>query len=349
MAQNLKGWGLQEIAPTARSGRILNGVLTPGVGDLVNGAYEVTSEGAMYVKVGSGTAGDVAYVEGVGGIYAVRNPDSYIGNGIADVPISTGDATYQRHDIVVLRVYDNDEDASGQNGFSIEVVEGVPASVPADPVLPSGTLALARITVPVGESTSIDTGDITDLRVQSSVLPEYLSVATNRLDTLESLVLGTLVGDGNATTLTLNLPSIKGNLIIEGRIGHNASNNIRGCRVRFNGDPTGGNYEYTMWRAIGASASTTWESSGGVVCDMGRHGAIRLMVPNYATSHPSITYLGEFVAYYGTTSAGFTLGHVGGRWSGGNSITSVTLSATDEAFDTDTIVTVSVAPDDTVF
>lgn len=70
-----------------------------------------------------------------------------------------GDAQYDRIDSVVIRVYDNLYDASGQTLATVEIVPGVPAAAPVVPGLPSPTcLRLYDVTVPAG--TSAGTGGI---------------------------------------------------------------------------------------------------------------------------------------------------------------------------------------------
>jgi len=57
-------------------------------------------------------------------------------------------ATNPRKDIVVVRVYDNDEDSSGLRLVRTEYIPGTAASTPVEPAVPAGALRLATIDVP---------------------------------------------------------------------------------------------------------------------------------------------------------------------------------------------------------
>jgi hypothetical protein len=57
-------------------------------------------------------------------------------------------ATSPRKDILVVRVYDTDEDASGLREARSEYVAGVPAPSPAEPAVPTGAVKVALVDVP---------------------------------------------------------------------------------------------------------------------------------------------------------------------------------------------------------
>jgi hypothetical protein len=68
--------------------------------------------------------------------------------------LTAADATNPRKDIVVARVYDDDEDSSGLRTFRSEYLVGTPAASPAEPALPTGAVKLALIDVPKSGSGS---------------------------------------------------------------------------------------------------------------------------------------------------------------------------------------------------
>lgn len=172
MAQNLTVSALAGVTLAARDDRLVNEALTEGL-LAYSEEFKVKQQASpnMTVRVGSGVAGDRYVVPVSGrGTYIVHNrTDTYIGSGNSDVPISNGHATNPRIDGIDLQVQDNEYDSSGQNRGRVIVTAGTPAGSPTAPAVPSGCVRLATILVPANESTSIDTGDITDLRPASNV------------------------------------------------------------------------------------------------------------------------------------------------------------------------------------
>ncbi|MFI6329853.1 hypothetical protein ACIBBG_16320 [Micromonospora chersina] len=63
-------------------------------------------------------------------------------------PLAAADATNPRKDIVILRVYDNDEDSSGLRLARSEYLVGVAAASPSEPAVPAGAIRLGTIDVP---------------------------------------------------------------------------------------------------------------------------------------------------------------------------------------------------------
>lgn len=179
MAVSLVTRSLQAESLPADVDRLINSVISGGVFDLAGGHFQVVQQVSanMTVRVGSGTAGDIAVVEGSAskqGVYLVRNEDAYAGNAAADLTISEGDPSNPRIDLIVLEVKDDPFDSSGLNTARLRVVEGTPAASPVAPAVPDSAIALAEILVVAGESTSIVDGDITDRRVQVGVEPNLL-------------------------------------------------------------------------------------------------------------------------------------------------------------------------------
>ncbi|MGW0578079.1 hypothetical protein ACWD25_19380 [Streptomyces sp. NPDC002920] len=68
-----------------------------------------------------------------------------------------GDAA-PRIDVVVLRIYDNQYDASGFTKAAVEIVRGTPAASPEVPALPA--IALPIYQVPIGAGSSAGTGGV---------------------------------------------------------------------------------------------------------------------------------------------------------------------------------------------
>lgn len=65
-----------------------------------------------------------------------------------------GDAQYGRIDLVVLRVHDDQFDASGRNDATVEIIKGTPAATPVAPAAPAQAIALYQVQVPVNASAS---------------------------------------------------------------------------------------------------------------------------------------------------------------------------------------------------
>src|SRR5262245_29976779 len=62
--------------------------------------------------------------------------------------LTAADATNPRKDIVIGRVYDDDESASGLRQYVSAYIAGTPAPAPAEPAVPVGGIKLATIDVP---------------------------------------------------------------------------------------------------------------------------------------------------------------------------------------------------------
>jgi hypothetical protein len=117
-----------------------------------------------------------AVVEGGGGhgAYPVTLPESMT------LTFADGDAQYARIDVVVLRIYDNQYDASGFTKAAVEIVRGTPAATPAFPPLPGIALPLYQVRVRAGASAGKGgvnwNGDVTDLRTPTVAVGGILPV-----------------------------------------------------------------------------------------------------------------------------------------------------------------------------
>ncbi|MEV5239996.1 hypothetical protein AB0K89_12920 [Streptomyces cinnamoneus] len=109
----------------------------------LDGLY-VSGDQGMTAKVTPGRA----VVQGTepAGSYPVVVTD-YVPLTFAD-----GDPNNPRVDLVVLRVYDAQQDTSNRTEAVVEIVQGVPAANPAAPATPRAAIALAEVTVPAGAS-----------------------------------------------------------------------------------------------------------------------------------------------------------------------------------------------------
>ncbi|MFF3845284.1 hypothetical protein [Streptomyces sp. NPDC002328] len=123
------------------------------------------SEDGQYRVTGlwlAGTAGTMSATVGVGraviqstvsrGAYPVAVTEPVV------LTFADGNPQYGRIDLVVLRVYDHDHDASSRNEAAVEIIQGEPKALPGAPVAPDASLVL--FTVAVAAGTSAGTGGI---------------------------------------------------------------------------------------------------------------------------------------------------------------------------------------------
>lgn len=115
------------------------------------GGYTTTLAGST-ISVSPGVA--FLYVAGQG-MYRVAMTSSWSGS------LTAADATYTRIDLVYLRVWDHDVDASGLRQGDVVYLAGTPSATPSAPT-PAGTqlyIPLANITVPAsgGGAASVST------------------------------------------------------------------------------------------------------------------------------------------------------------------------------------------------
>lgn len=118
----------------------------PGSAD---GKYVVS--GLTVVKSGNMTAQVTpgrALVQGseTAGAYPVVVTD------YENLTFADGDPANPRIDLIVLRVYDQQQDAGTASRATVEIVKGTPAAAPAAPAAPPASLALYAVTVPVAAS-----------------------------------------------------------------------------------------------------------------------------------------------------------------------------------------------------
>lgn len=153
---------------TAQKDRLYASILLrQGVVDVAGGSFEVNEDTGsnLNVRIGSGTVGDKAVVEGDStadqGNYVVLSQDA-----TDTVTLSAGDSSNPRIDRVGILVQDDEADSSGQSQAILTVVEGTPSSSPSVPAEPDNFLTLALVEVGTGASAVTDS-NITDQRVEA--------------------------------------------------------------------------------------------------------------------------------------------------------------------------------------
>lgn len=177
---------MQEGAYSSRQDRLVFDVLfTEGIIDPGSGEWLVTERAAgpnMSIDVAPGRAVIDGDDQANQGAYFVRS------TGVENVVISPADLVNPRIDLVVLRVRDSNVIGGANDDAIVDVIEGVPAAVPAAPALPASAIPLASIAVPVG-MVDVEDADVSDLRAPSSnreftVVSGWLKVTTAERDAL---------------------------------------------------------------------------------------------------------------------------------------------------------------------
>lgn len=176
---------------TAQADRQINSslVCSQGIAPGVGGELQVTERAAganMSVDVASGNAFIEGTESGWQGMYHVS------ADATENLVVAASDPTDARIDIVVATV--RDSAYSGANDdWILQVITGTPSPAPVAPTVPDNSLLLATINIPAG-STTVDSGDITDERVNYG-----LCAASGGL-------LETLVFTSSDTFLKVNYP-----------------------------------------------------------------------------------------------------------------------------------------------
>ncbi len=146
--------------------RLINQILlVEGVVGKASNSFQVLQNLGtdMNVKIGSGTAFDRAVVAGDLAGQGTFIPEHQ--NATQVLAVAASDPTNDRIDRVILKVYDDTFDSSGNDYADIEVITGTPDASPVAPALPSTAISLATILVQ-NAVTQIVNGDITDLRTE---------------------------------------------------------------------------------------------------------------------------------------------------------------------------------------
>lgn len=153
-------------------GLIASLVCGEGVATTEDGALEVTPvAGSFAVEVAAGEAfiaGDLVEAQGM---YWVNN------DGPVVLEVEPSDPTDPRIDLVVATV--NDAEFLGtENSWVLQVIEGIPSPVPAEPDIPPNSLILARLDIPAGATPPVEVTDArTDFYTCGSFPPTLLTYA----------------------------------------------------------------------------------------------------------------------------------------------------------------------------
>jgi hypothetical protein len=110
----------------------------------VTGLWLAGTAGAMSATVGVGRA--VIQSSIARGAYPVAVTEP------VPLTFADGNPQYGRIDLVVLRVYDHDHDASGRYEAAVEIVQGEPKALPEAPAPPDTSLVLFTVAVAAGRS-----------------------------------------------------------------------------------------------------------------------------------------------------------------------------------------------------
>lgn len=154
---------LQEVDYPARWDRILfDNIFDEGILGPASFAVTQSSAPAMTVDVAAGVAIVAGTDQAFQGKYMVREENPTTGITIAAAPGSG-----QRNDIVVIQIRDSNAGGAAGDDAIITVVQGTASLSPVDPTLPDSTYALARVRVPAGTG-SIVNSLIDDLRAEST-------------------------------------------------------------------------------------------------------------------------------------------------------------------------------------
>ncbi len=158
---------------SAATNRLINLAMKNGVIDIADSSYEVLEDTGsnMVITIGSGSAFDRAVVEGdlAGqGIFVAEHQ-----NATQTLSVAASDPTNDRIDRVIVRVYDDTFDSSGDDFSDLEVITGTPDASPAAPAEPSSSYTLATILVQ-NSVTAITDSDITDLRIEAPTRGQFV-------------------------------------------------------------------------------------------------------------------------------------------------------------------------------
>ena len=170
---------------SAATDRLVNEILfVEGVVDVAGNSFQVLQNTGtdMNVKIGSGTNFDRGVVKGdfAGqGTFITEHQ-----NATQVLAVAASDPTNDRIDNVILRVFDDTFDSSGDDFADIEVTTGTPSGSPSPPAVPSTAIVIAEILVQ-DAVTQIVNGDITDKRVEYRVKSGFAGWQLNRTTDLD--------------------------------------------------------------------------------------------------------------------------------------------------------------------
>jgi len=195
--------------------------------------------------------------------------------------LTAADPTNPRKDIVVARVYDHDEDASGLRLARSEYLVGTPAGSPAEPALPASAIKLALIDVPASgggaavvtdrRTSTVATGGILPVADQTerdalgtpydgqTVWRRDLHLAEVRDTTWRNLTpwraRQTLSGSAASVTFS-SIPSSLRSLRVLYTVRSDAAVNVQLLKMRINGD-SGAQYSFSIIQGANTTVSAS--------------------------------------------------------------------------------------------
>lgn len=315
----------QAVSYSAQTDRINLEAMHFYAGILGAASFKVTPNGSMQIAVAIGRAIVKGSAQANQGNYVVRNTAVITANH------NPAPGSNSRIDRIVLRVYDNAADASGQNTAAVEIIAGTASASPVAPAAPNSTLTLATVLIPSGK-TSILTSDITDQRpmtgIPTGTLQPWIGLLTapvpagwllangqtvNRTTFADLFeVCGTRFNTGGEAGTDFRLPNVKGRAVIGmDDMGNGAANAVTNAVA----DVSGG---------LGGAESITLAASEipSHVHGVGDHthvgpGGLWFVVQNISSAGASV---GTISAQYSATnnpntggmSAGVNTGATGG-------------------------------------
>ncbi len=203
--------GIQGESLSAATDRLVNQILfVEGVVDVPGASLEVLQNLGtdMNVKIGSGTAFDRAVVAGDLAGQGTFLPEHQ--NATQVLAVAASDPTLDRIDLVILKVYDDTFDSSGNNYADLEVITGTPDASPTPPALPSTSIPLAEILVQ-NAVTQIVNGDITDKRIEYQLAASLQSSAHDEVrDSAEVASATATTSDASKASVSLTIPTTWG-------------------------------------------------------------------------------------------------------------------------------------------
>ncbi len=193
---------------SAATDRLINQILfVEGVVNKAGNSFEVLQNLGtdMNVKIGSGTAFDRAVVTGDLAGQGTFIPEHQ--NVSQVLAVAASDPTNDRIDLVILKVYDDTFDSSGNDFADIEVITGTPDASPVPPALPSTAISLAEILVQ-NAVTQIVNGDITDKRVEYQLVASLQSSAHDEVRNSTEVASATATtSDASKASVALTIPT----------------------------------------------------------------------------------------------------------------------------------------------
>ncbi len=280
---------------SAATDRLANFAFKQGVIDFADDPFEVLEDTGsnMVITIGSGTAFDRAVIEGDSAGQGITVAEHQ--NATQTLSIAASDPTNDRIDRVIVRVYDDTFDSSGNEYTDLEVITGTPDASPVAPAEPSSSYTLATILVQDGV-TAVTDSDITDLRFEAPI---------------RGALVETIVYTAGSSFVKADHPwlsRVRIRVVAGGGGGGGAGINSRSAA----GGGGGGYAEVTVEEAALAASETVTVGAGGAAGAAGSNNGIVGGVSSFG-SHASATGGGP-----GLGTGGEVTGGLGGAGTAGD-------------------------------